>query len=131
MVDFPKTKIALRKKYKNGGQKSKRYLALALKLWPFHFCMSLVTHISQKPFNDLEIKIRELLSSDFLIKWKTNVEHFFQLFCDTIAKISADTLRLNKKKQTHGWKALILCEFTSMEPHSTWGLIWKTYQHNH
>ena len=99
MVDFPKTKTALRKKYKNGGQKSKRYLALALKLWPFHFCMSLVTHISQKPFNDLEIKIRELLSSDFLIKWKTNVEHFFQLFCDTIAKISADTLRLNKKNK--------------------------------
>lgn len=119
MVDFPKTKIALRKKYKNGGQKSKRYLALALKLWPFHFCMSLVTHISQKPFNDLEIKIRELLSSDFLIKWKTNVEHFFQLFCDTIAKISADTLRLNKKK-TNTWME---------SSDSVWIYIYGTPQH--
>lgn len=119
MVDFPKTKTALRKKYKNGGQKSKRYLALALKLWPFHFCMSLVTHISQKPFNDLEIKIRELLSSDFLIKWKTNVEHFFQLFCDTIAKISADTLRLNKKK-TNTWME---------SSDSVWIYIYGTPQH--
>lgn len=119
MVDFPKTKTALRKKYKNGRQKSKRYLALALKLWPFHFCMSLVTHISQKPFNDLEIKIRELLSSDFLIKWKTNVEHFFQLFCDTIAKISADTLRLNKKK-TNTWME---------SSDSVWIYIYGTPQH--
>ena len=119
MVDFPKTKTALRKKYKNGGQKSKRYLALALKLWPFHFCMSLVTHISQKPFNDLEIKIREPLTSNFLIKWKTNVEHFFQLFCDTIAKISADTLRLNKKK-TNTWME---------SSDSVWIYIYGTPQH--
>ena len=68
MVDCPKTKTALRKKYKNGRQKSKKYLALTVKLWPFHFRMSLVTHISQKPFNDLEIIIREPLSSNFLIK---------------------------------------------------------------
>ena len=119
MVDFPKTKTALRKKYKNGRQKSKRYLALALKLWPFHFCMSLVTHISQKPFNDLEIKIREPLTSNFLIKWKTNVEHFFQLFCDTIAKISADTLRLNKKK-TNTWME---------SSDSVWIYIYGTPQH--
>ena len=119
MVDFPKTKTALRKKYKNGRQKSKRYLALALKLWPFHFCMSLVTHISQKPFNDLEIKIREPLTSNFLIKWKTNVEHFFQLFYDTIAKISADTLRLNKKK-TNTWME---------SSDSVWIYIYGTPQH--